>query len=39
MKVNDQNKDLEINQEVQEEKDPAQVDYDQGKDLLQAGDD
>jgi tetratricopeptide (TPR) repeat protein len=32
------NKDIEINQEPQKEKDPAQVDYDQGKDLLQAGD-
>ena len=31
-------KDIEISQEPQEEKDPAQADYDQGKELLQAGD-
>ena len=31
-------KDMEKNQEPQEEKDPAQADYDQGKELLQAGD-
>jgi tetratricopeptide (TPR) repeat protein len=31
-------KDIEINQDPQEEKDPAQADYDQGKELQQAGD-
>lgn len=31
-------KDIEMNQESQEEKEPAQADYDQGKELLQAGD-
>jgi tetratricopeptide (TPR) repeat protein len=34
----EENKDLETNQEPEEEKDPAQVDYDQGKESLQAGD-
>src|SRR5210317_2570532 len=34
----EENKDLETNQEPEEEKDPAQADYDQGKDMLQAGD-
>jgi tetratricopeptide (TPR) repeat protein len=36
--VEENNKDLETTQDSQEEKDPAQVDYDQGKDVLQAGD-
>jgi tetratricopeptide (TPR) repeat protein len=36
--VKEENKDMELNEEVQEVKDPAQVDYDQGKELLQAGD-
>ena len=36
--MEENNKDLETTQDSQEEKDPAQVDYDQGKDLLQAGD-
>ena len=31
-------KDIEMNQESQEEQDPAQADYDQGKKLQQAGD-
>jgi len=31
-------KDIEMDQESQEEKDPAQADYDQGKELQQAGD-
>jgi hypothetical protein len=34
----EENKDMEQNQEPQEEKDPAQADYDQGKEVLQAGD-
>jgi len=36
--VSEQIKEQETNQEPQEAKDPAQVDYDQGKDILQAGD-
>lgn len=33
-----ENKDMEINQESEETKDPAQADYDKGKELCQAGD-
>ena len=36
--MEENNKDLEMNQAPEEAKDPAQVDYDQGKDVLQAGD-
>jgi tetratricopeptide (TPR) repeat protein len=36
--VEEKNKDIEMNQDPQEAKDPAQVDYDQGKELRQAGD-
>ena len=36
--MEENNKDLKTTQDSQEEKDPAQVDYDQGKDSLQAGD-
>ena len=35
--MSDQNKDAEINQEPEEEKSPAQVDYEQGKKLFEAG--
>jgi len=34
----EESKNTEMNQESEEAKDPAQVDYDQGKDILQAGD-
>jgi tetratricopeptide (TPR) repeat protein len=34
----EENKDMEQNQEPEKEKDPAQADYDQGKEVLQAGD-
>jgi len=36
--MDENNKDTGMDQEPQEEKDPAQADYDQGKELLQAGD-
>jgi tetratricopeptide (TPR) repeat protein len=36
--VEEKNKDIEMNQDPQEAKDPAQADYDQGKELRQAGD-
>ncbi len=36
--MEEKNKDIEMNQDPQEAKDPAQVDYDQGKELRQAGD-
>jgi len=36
--MKEENKNIEINQDSQEAKDPAQVDYDQGKELCQAGD-
>jgi len=36
--VEQEKKDIEMNQEPQEEKDPAQADYDQGKELQEAGD-
>ena len=36
--MDEENKDMEMNPEPEETKDPAQVDYDQGKDLRQAGD-
>ena len=35
--MSEQNKDAEINQEPEQEKSPAQVDYEQGKKLLEAG--
>jgi tetratricopeptide (TPR) repeat protein len=34
----EERKDIEMNQDSEEAKDPAQVDYDQGKELHQAGD-
>ena len=36
--MEEKNKDIEMNQDPQEAKDPAQADYDQGKELRQAGD-
>lgn len=36
--MEENNKEMEAPQEPEEEKDPAQVDYDQGKTLLEAGD-
>jgi tetratricopeptide (TPR) repeat protein len=36
--VEQEKKDIEMNQESQEEQDPAQADYDQGKKLQQEGD-
>ena len=36
--MEEENKDIEMNQDSQEVKDPAQADYDQGKELRQAGD-
>jgi tetratricopeptide (TPR) repeat protein len=36
--VEQEKKEIEMSQESQEEKDPAQADYDQGKELLQRGD-
>ena len=36
--MKEENKDIEMNQDSQEAKDPAQADYDQGKELCQAGD-
>jgi tetratricopeptide (TPR) repeat protein len=36
--VEEKNKDIEMNQDPQEAKDSAQADYDQGKELRQAGD-
>ncbi len=37
--MEDENKDMEMNQEPQEEKDPVQVEYEKGKELRQSGDD
>jgi tetratricopeptide (TPR) repeat protein len=34
----EERKDIEMNQDTEEAKDPAQADYDQGKELRQAGD-
>ena len=36
--MEEENKDMEMNQEPQEEKGPGQVDYNQGKELHKAGD-
>ncbi len=36
--MEEENKDIEMNKDSEEVKDPAQVDYDQGKELRQAGD-
>jgi len=36
--VEEKNKNIVMSQEPEEAKDPAQADYDQGKQILQAGD-